>query len=287
MSPPSIPPVPGFRDSIDHPASPSRADCCGPPAAHKRGRAGAVPSVRFCPVDPNAGLEDRLIAAIRVLVAAYTVPGDRVALADAADPTVGGARAAREYRDRLVETVLRLGRGATVEPPRHAAGDHPRDGDAGLLGAGSWSGPGLGPDPEPPPGAVGGPTARAATDRPFGRHPDPLDLIILGCTRHPADPSAVIDWAPRLDPNGTLIVLTHRNHAPHRGPVRSGSLRRIAALANLILTDRLILAPCAPSTTPPTHPRVQRAVALGGHHRLHTTARVFRPVMPSPEARDA
>ncbi|MFB9725677.1 hypothetical protein [Haloechinothrix salitolerans] len=249
------------------------------PAHQRHSKGGVSARVRFCPVDPNSGIDDRIVTVVRVLVAAYTAPGERVALADATTSTAHGSWAAREHRDRLIETVLRLGRGATTEPPQPTGATPRRSQNADRNDAWSGSGPG----PHQPPATVTEPAARAATDRTRDRNPDQFRLIIFGCTRHPAEAASVIDWAPHLARHGTLIVLTHSSGEPDGGTARSGSSCEIDALANLALTDRLLLAHRAAGIAP----SAQRAYALGSRHRIHTTASVFRPAVRQPEVRDA
>lgn len=252
MSPASIPTTPESHPSARH---------------HGWDHAG----VRLSPVDvdPRAGIDDMIAAAVRMIVATHTAPGDRVALADAATLAARGSCAA--HRDRLIETVLRLGRGATNEPPRSLDDALPSREVSGP-GSGSRSGSGLGPRGDARQEPVRGPTVSAPA------------LIVFGCTRDPAHPRSVIDWAPHLAPRGTLVVLTHSNRVRHARTAPPGSLCQIAALADLELTDRLILAYRAPSTARQRNPHEQRTAVPGGHHRLHTTAHVFRP---GPEGRDA
>ncbi|GAA4884621.1 hypothetical protein GCM10023222_48800 [Saccharopolyspora cebuensis] len=283
MSPPPIPSAPDSHEPIQPPLPRQPARRHRHAAGRRRDPARAVPaSVKFCRLAPDAGHEERIVAAVRFVVTAYSNPGDRVALADAAERG-SPAPASRERRDRLVETVLRLARGAVTEPPRPALGDHLLDRGEDRTGTApeSESGPG----PEHP--SVAEPTASPAVRRAGERNPDRFAAIVCGCTPQPTDPGLMTDWAPLLAPDGALIVLTHSNHGSEVRTTRSGSIVPAATLAGLTLTDRLILAHDAPSTAPPTTRHSQRAVALGAHRRIHATACVFRPSTPSLEPRHA
>lgn len=281
MSPPPIPSAPDSPDPIQPASPPPRVRRHRHASGRRRGPVGAVrASVRFCRLAPDAGPEERIAAAVRVVVTAYSNPGDRVALADAAEP---GSPVSGEHRDRLVETILRLARGAVTELPQPALDDHLLDRGEDRTGAvpESESGPG----PEQP--SVAEPTASPSARSAQERNPDRFAVIVCGCTRQPTDPGLMADWAPLLAPGGAFIVLTHSNHKLRARAVHSGAIVRVAALAGLALTDRLILAHDAPSTAPPTIRHNQRAVALGAHRRIHATACVFRPSIPSLEPRHA
>ncbi|MBA0127297.1 hypothetical protein H0B56_17240 [Haloechinothrix sp. YIM 98757] len=281
MSPPSFPRTPDSHEPIQSVSSPQQARRHRNGSGRRRGPAGVVPaSVLVCHVAPDSGPEERIVAAVRVVVTAYSDPGDRVALADAAEP---GSAAGREHRDRLVETVLRLARGAVTELSRPARGDDLLDRGEARFGTAPESGAESGPGPEQPPFPVGEPTARPATPRARERHPDRFAVIVCGCTRQPTDPGLMADWAPLLAPDGVLIVLTHSHHMPQVRTAHSGAIGRAATLAGLTPVDRLILAHDAPSAGPPTGQRGRRAVALGAHRRIHATACVFRPSIPSLE----
>ncbi len=281
MSPPPIPSAPDSHEPIQPASSPPQARPHRHASGRRRGPADAVPaSVRFCRLAADAGHEERIATAVRVVVTAYSNPGDRVALADAAEP---GSPASGEHRDRLAETVLRLARGAVTELPRPALGDHLLDRGEAPTGAvpGSESGPG----PEQP--SVAEPTVSPSARRAHERNPDRFAVIVCGCVPQPTDPGLMADWAPLLAPDGALIVLTHSNHKLEARAAHPGTIVRAAALVGLTLTDRLILAHDAPSTAPPTTRHSQRAVALGAHRRIHATACVFRPSIPSLEPRHA
>ncbi|WP_243789031.1 hypothetical protein [Saccharopolyspora gloriosae] len=112
-------------------------------------------------------------------------------------------------------------------------------------------------------------------------------MIIAGWSDHPADPFAMADFTPALAPAGTVVVLTHSSDQRQARVGHSGQLSRAAALAGLILTDRLILAHQPPSTPRPATRRSLRVIALGGHRRIHTVASVFRRSTLSLEVRHA
>lgn len=287
MSPQSFPSAPGPREPIRPPSLPFQSRLHRRASAGDRGSAGVPASVRFCPVDPAATDDERIAAAVRVIVTAYSAPGERVALADAANTAEPATRAARVHRDRLVETVLRLARGATTERPRRSLADAPRDGDRAGPGVASEPGPGPGLGRDRRPEADTEPIGLASVGRAQGTRPDRFTVIICGCTPRPPEPGSIADWAPLLAPDGALIVLTHSNQQSGARSARSGAIGRAAALTGLTLTDRLILAHQAPSATPPTTRHVRRAVALGGHRRTHATACVFRPSTPTEETRHA
>lgn len=282
MSPQSIPNAPPARTlaSPTEPPTETSPRRLAPGGASPRS-AAVLATVRLCPLDPNATDEEKMAAAIRVITTAYSEPGDRVALADADDSTPVPARSARERRDRLVESVLRLGRGATAEPARPTP--ETRRGHRGdnrpSAETGSESGPGPSLD-RPPDTAADRPLSPSADDAPRPRT-DRFAVIILGCTRRPVDPGSLAEWAPLLTPAGTLIVLTHSNHLRGSRSTRSGAVHRAAAMAGLALTDRLILAHQPPSDGPPTTAHGRRAIALGGHLPAHSTALAFRPTTPS------
>ncbi|WP_139320720.1 hypothetical protein [Saccharomonospora sp. CUA-673] len=281
MSPPPIPSAPNSPDPIQPESPPPRARRHRHRSGCRRGPAGAVPaSVRFCHVAPDASDEERIAAAVRVVVTAYSNPGDRVALADAAEP---GSPASREHRDRLVETVLRLARGAVTELPRPAPDDHLLDSGEARTGAVPESESGPGPEQL----SVAEPTASPSVRRTEERSRDRFAVIVCGCTPQSTDPGLMADWAPLLAPDGALVVLTHSNHGPGVRAADSGAVVRAAVLAGLTLTDRLILAHEAPSTAPPTTRHSPRTVALGPHRRIHSTACVFRHSIPSLEPRHA
>lgn len=281
MSPPPIPSAPDSPEPVQPASPPLRARRHRHASGRHLGPAGAVPtSVRFCRLAPDAGHEERIAAAVRVVITAYSNPGDRVALADAAEP---GSSPSRKHRDRLVETVLRLARGAVTELPRPPLGDHLLACGKDRIGADPGSESGPGPEQE----SVAEPTASPSARHAQERNPDRFAVIVCGCTPHPTEPGLVADWAPLLARNGALIVLTHSNHKPGTRTAHPGAIVRTATLASLTPVDRLILAHDAPSTAPPTTRQRQRAVALGAHRRIHATACVFRPSIPSLEPRHA
>ncbi|OLT44100.1 hypothetical protein BJF85_20545 [Saccharomonospora sp. CUA-673] len=232
----------------------------------------AAASVRFCRVDPSASLHERIAATVRVIVTTYSAPGDRIALADATDTASPGSRSAHEHRDRLVETVLRLARGAATEPTPRRFDEH----------AGEHGDPRRGADSRTESeSGFGLPLPDDASTRP-ARDPrqDRFDVIICGCGWGPPNPSLIADWTPSLASDGALIVLTHSDRPGGGRTARSGAMVRAATLAGLTLTDRLIVARETPSTAPPVTTRARRAVARDGHRRIHASAHVFRPTGP-------
>ncbi|WP_338600630.1 hypothetical protein [Saccharopolyspora sp. SCSIO 74807] len=240
--------------------------------------------MRLCLVDPAADADEIVTAAVSMITTTYTAPGDRIMLADGEAPATGSSRT---RRDRLVESVLRLGRGATATPDHRAHGDHESaTAGEGLPGA-RGSGSGLGPRPGDAAEPVANPTDQQPLDESPGPGFDGFELIIAGWPDHPADPFAMDDWTPLLAPAGTVVVLTHSSDQREARVGHSGQLSRAAALAGLILTDRLILAHQPPSPPRPATRRSLRAIALGGHRRIHTTASVFRRSTLSPEVRHA
>ncbi|MBK0868682.1 hypothetical protein INP57_17865 [Saccharopolyspora sp. HNM0986] len=239
-------------------------------------------TVRLCLVDPAADEDEIVTAAVSMITTTYTAPSDRIMLADGEAPATGSSLT---RRDRLVESVLRLGRGATATPDHRAHGDHESaTAGEGLPGA-RGSGSGLGPRPGDLAEPVANPTDQQPLDQSSGPGSDDFALIIAGWSDHPADPFAMADWTPLLAPAGTIVALTHSSDQHRSRAAHSGQLSRAAALAGLILTDRMILAHQPPSPPRPTTRRSLRAIALGGHRRIHTTASVFRRSTPSPEVR--
>ncbi len=276
MSPQPIPNGPYSREPA-HPPGPASSDRTGPPVVSRvRGREPAPATVRLCPVDPDAPHAEKIAAVVRVIATWYSEPGDRVLLADASEPMQGSSRAARRERDRLVESVLRLGRGATTDPAWLPHGDQQAgrqsDGPDEVLGSGS----GLRPTDRRPRESVADRTGSPSPTGALKPGADRFALIIAGCASPPADPDALPDWARMLTPTGTLVVITHSNRQAGSWTGRSGSLCRRAALAGLTLTDRLIVAHRPPNPAPPATDHDRRAVALGGHRRVHSTACVFR-----------
>lgn len=90
-------------------------------------------------------------------------------------------------------------------------------------------------------------------------------------------------WAHRLTPAGTLIVLTtsrdpRQQHDDSHSAVSDSALRRRAALAGLMLVERVILVNQPPSARPPRGKDQRLAVTWGGHRPAHSEAHVFQPV---------
>ncbi|QGK70320.1 hypothetical protein GIY23_13010 [Allosaccharopolyspora coralli] len=237
-----------------------------PPAERET---GAAASVLLCPTAPDAGRWAQFAAALPALITAYTDPGDRVLLAPTPGPDDSRPNTDADERDRLVETVLRLGRGATT----HATPDAPRSPRSDTRPQPeSETGPGLRPATRSAPG----PTAPPDSPSPVS---DRFALIVLGDPTTPQRHGHLAELAPQLDADGTLVVLTHsdepgwfctgrfRRRAHTRGAVRDG----------LVLTDRLIIAHEHPDPSPPANPSERRAVAEHGHRPAHSTAFVFRP----------
>lgn len=90
-------------------------------------------------------------------------------------------------------------------------------------------------------------------------------------------------WTRRLTPAGTLIIITTTCGArqqcsdSHRA-FSDSVLRRRAALAGLMLVERLILVHQPPSARPPRSRDQRLAVAWGGHRPAHSEAHVFQPI---------
>lgn len=246
-----------------------RRDPTGPPVST---------TVRLCLVDPTADTDEIFTAAVSMITTTYTASGDWIMLADGETPATG---ASRTRRDRLVESVLRLGRGATTTSDHRAHGDHESAAAGEGLPGARGSGAGFGPRPGDLAQPVANPTDQQSPGEPSGPGSDGFALIIAGWSDHPADPFAMADWIPLLAPAGTVVVLTHSSDQHQARVGHSGQVSRAAALAGLTLTDRLILAHQPPSPPRPATRRSLRAIALGGHRRIHTTANVFRrPTLP-------
>ncbi|MCI2420051.1 hypothetical protein MOQ72_21655 [Saccharopolyspora sp. K220] len=234
-------------------------------------------TVRLCPVDPAADADEIITAAVSLITTTYTAPGDRIMLADTETPATG---ASRTRRDRLVESVLRLGRSATTAPDYRSHLDHESAAAGGGPPSTSVSGSGLGHQSGDPVKWVANPTNYQDRGEPSGPGSDGFTLIIAGWSDHPADPFAMADWAPALTPAGTVVVLTHSSDQHRSRATHLGRLSRAAASAGLILINRLILAH-HPSPVPRPATRQSRwEISLGGHRRILTTASVFRHSSP-------
>ncbi|WP_157182780.1 hypothetical protein [Sciscionella marina] len=241
-------------------------------------------TVRLCLVDPAADADEIVTAAVSMITTTYTAPGDRIMLAAPESPTTGSSRT---RRDRLVESVLRLGRGATTDPDFRSHSDQEFAAAGGELPAAPGSGSGPGPRGCDTTDPVANPTDRPSPGEQSGPGSDGFELIITGWSEQPADPFAMADFTAALAPTGTVVVLTHSSDHWRARVGHSGQLSRAAALAGLILSDRLILVHEPPSAPRPATRRRRREIALGGHRRIHTTASVFRRSTPLPEVRHA
>lgn len=274
VPPPDTPDGHGPNSCVGTARTPRREPTCPPVSA----------TVRLCLVDPAADADGIVTAAVSMITTTYTAPGDRIMLADPETPATG---ASRTRRDRLVESILRLGRGATTGPDFRPHSDLDCAAAGGGLPAAPGAGSGLGPRPGDATDPVANPTDRQSLGEPSRPGSDGFKLIIAGWSDHPADPFAMADFTPALAPAGTIVVLTHSNDQRRERVGHSGQLSRAAALAGLILTDRLILAHEPPSARRPATRQCRRAIALGGHRRIHTTASVFRLSTQPPEVRHA
>ncbi|SDW39920.1 hypothetical protein SAMN05216215_100317 [Saccharopolyspora shandongensis] len=251
----------------------------------RRERSGpsASATVRLCLVDPAAGADEIVTAAVSVITRTYTVPGDRIMLATSAVPT----STSRQCRDRLAESILRLGRGATTTAD-HSPRRSPGSGTSGGCSSGtSRSGSGLGPRHDRLIEPVSNPTDRPSLNGPSGSNSDGFALIIAGWSDCPVEPWALADSALDLAAGGAVVVLTRSSDQRSGRSLRSRHLTHLAAQAGLILTDRLILAHQLPSAARPPTGQDRRAIARGGHRRIHTAAQVFRHSNPQSEVRDA
>ena len=163
-------------------------------------------TARLCLVDPAADADEIVTAAVSMITTTYTAPGDRIMLAAPESPTTGPSRT---RRDRLVESVLRLGRGATTDPDSRPHNDQEFAAAGGELPAVPGSGAGLGPRDGDTTGPVANPTAPHSP----AEQPDPgsgdFALIIAGWSEQPADPFAMADFTAALVPASTLVALTH------------------------------------------------------------------------------
>ncbi|MFF6001979.1 hypothetical protein [Prauserella flavalba] len=241
-------------------------------ARSSRGRPFAT--VWVCPVDPPFRINDVVAAAIRTFVTSYTQPGDRVLLAIPSRP------GPRHRQDRLVEMVLRLGRGATIPPTPHPQDDHSTT-EAGLCRPPESE---AGPGPTDPDATV---SIAAETITGVDRARPPKDRFALIITTQPArheDADSIIDWADHLTDSGTLIAVTHSGQHGSLSTAASPSVVRSAALAGLALTDRLVLLHQEPTATSPATDRDRRRLALGAHRRIHTDALVFTTSRPGGAA---
>ncbi|TDD43070.1 hypothetical protein [Saccharopolyspora elongata] len=242
-------------------------------------------SVRICRVDPAADVDEIVTAVVRTITTVYAEPGDRVLIADVIDPHQNPIQVAQELRDRLVQTVLRLGRGATAAPCRQSHRDHDGGVPVGGPTVEARSQSGLGPGPR-------GPVA-VAVNRTGQHGPGPVPqpsadwftLIITGCTSCTADPNALSDWVPMLAHDGLLIVITPGIDLRQKVHTRSGDLCHAAEEAGLALTGRLILTyrPSAPALS---FIDQNRSATFEDSRCVGTTAWAFHR-SSSPEAAEA
>lgn len=110
MSALPTPEIPPPQSSDKHGASPRVGtvhEPCRKPAGPPRSA-----TARLYLVDPAADTDEIVTSAVSLITTTDTAPGDRILLADpATTPTTSRTR-----RERLVESVLRLGRGASTTP---------------------------------------------------------------------------------------------------------------------------------------------------------------------------
>ncbi len=92
------------------------------------------------------------------------------------------------------------------------------------------------------------------------------------------------DFTRALAPVGTVVVLTHSSTQNSLRSLHTKQPSRAAAFAGLLLADRLVHQ--LPDTSRDGMQN-RRAMAFGGHRRIHTTASVFRRRSPLPEVRHA
>lgn len=78
-------------------------------------------TVRYCPLEPPWRYPDVLAAAVPILVPAYTEPGHRVLLVERGQADHADRWDTRP--DEAIETILRLGRGATTAVSAKASAD--------------------------------------------------------------------------------------------------------------------------------------------------------------------
>ncbi len=126
-----------------------------------------------------------------MITTTYTAPSDRIMLAA---PETSSTRA---RRNRLVESVLRLGCGATTDPDFRPHNDHESSAAAGGPLSARVSGSGFGPRPGDPAEPVVNPTERQPPGEPSGPGSDDVALIIAGWSDHPF---AMADLTSALPP---------------------------------------------------------------------------------------
>lgn len=208
---------------------------CRTPASHR---------LRY----PAADAGTIITAAVSMITRTDTAPGDRIMLVDGETPATSSSQT---RRDRLVEFVLRLGRGrppvrtpaptAITSAPRRVA---------------VWSTT-QGPSQDSAPGRPTRP--RRSRTRPTGSPPVAgrpgfrrFESIIASWPEYPAGPSPMADQTPLLAPVGAIVVLTHSSDFRRVLTGRSGPLPRSAAMAGVIVTDELVPASTAASTAAST-----------------------------------
>lgn len=102
LPPPDTPNRHRPNPGVESGRTPRREPADPPPSA----------TVRLRPVNP---------AAVSMITTTYTAPGDRIMLAA---PKTAETSSTRARRNRLVESVLRLGCGATTDPDFRPHNDH-------------------------------------------------------------------------------------------------------------------------------------------------------------------
>lgn len=241
----------------------------------------SVPAwVQPCLADLEAGADEVVIAAVSLITTTYSAPGDRILLASPDEPIP----ASGQRRDKLVESVLRLGRGATTTPDHPHRRRHERDTVDEWSPLASRSESGCGPHLAHSIEPDAKPADRPRRDNPSQLGSDGFHLIIAGWSNAPIKPCALADWTLDLAPHGTVVVLTLSSDQCNESGTHSWSLEHCAAQAGLIWIDRLVLAHRFPPTPrPPTAPG-RREIALRSHRCIHTTAHMFRRPIPQPDA---
>lgn len=135
-----------------------------------------------------------------------------------------------------MESVFRLGRSAPAVPDVRSHSDHEHATTVGDLPWSSGSESGLGPQS----GDAIAPVTKPTTRRSSGPGSDGVDVIIAGWAKPPASPFAMADFTPVLTLDGIVVVLTGSTQDSSQA-LHAKQLSRAAALAGLLLTDRLIL----------------------------------------------
>ncbi len=217
-----------------------------------------------------------LLTAVVKLVTTYTQPGQRVLLLDPApylEPPTSRSTTARRSPARpgpyagLREagwTVVRLGRGVqthTTVAPADPLGERSGGGSA-------ESESGLRPNTRPTADRPNVPTAhhRPGPDSTAtGFEPDRYDLVITAAEPSVLDWFHPTDWGGLLTSNGTLAVITRRDHSRGRLTDPASSLVPAAHHAGLRYLDRIALL---------------RMPVRDGVLAVGTSARIARPKSP-------